>query len=74
MSGPILRGERLIWESLRRPPSLQFKLKSRSRHLLLPKDIVIAFMKAVDLRGKSLRQHAEAIISIAHPSFREEVG
>jgi 4-hydroxybutyrate CoA-transferase len=28
---------------------------------------------AVDLWGKSLRERADALISIAHPDFREEL-
>lgn len=32
--------------------------------------IVVTEYGAVDLRGKSLRQRAEALISIAHPNFR----
>ena len=35
--------------------------------------IVVTEYGAVDLRGKSLRQRAEALISIAHPSFRDEL-
>jgi acyl-CoA hydrolase len=27
----------------------------------------------VDLKGKSLRERAEALIGIAHPRFREEL-
>ena len=33
--------------------------------------IVVTEFGAVDLRGKSLRQRADALISIAHPSFRD---
>lgn len=33
--------------------------------------IVVTEFGAVDLRGKSLRQRAESLISIAHPSFRD---
>lgn len=35
--------------------------------------IVVTEYGAVDLRGKSLRQRAEALISIAHPRFRDEL-
>jgi itaconate CoA-transferase len=35
--------------------------------------IVVTEYGAVDLRSKSLRQRAEALISIAHPKFREEL-
>ena len=33
--------------------------------------IVVTEFGAVDLRGKSLRQRSDALISIAHPRFRE---
>ena len=35
--------------------------------------IVVTEYGAVDLRGKSLRQRAEALVSIAHPRFRDEL-
>ena len=34
---------------------------------------VVTEFGAVDLFGKSLRQRADALISIAHPDFREEL-
>ena len=33
--------------------------------------IVVIEFGAVDLRGKSLRQRSDALISIAHPRFRD---
>lgn len=35
--------------------------------------IVVTEYGAVDLRGKSVRERAEALISIAHPRFRDEL-
>ncbi len=35
--------------------------------------IVVTEYGAVDLKGKSLRQRAEALIGIAHPAFRDEL-
>lgn len=35
--------------------------------------IVVTEFGAVDLKGKSLRQRAEALIGIAHPKFQEEL-
>jgi itaconate CoA-transferase len=35
--------------------------------------IVVTEYGAVDLRGRSLRQRADALIAIAHPDFRSEL-
>ena len=36
--------------------------------------IVVTEFGWADLKGKTLRQRAEALVAIAHPRFREELG
>ena len=35
--------------------------------------IVVTEYGSADLKGKTLRQRAEALVGIAHPKFREEL-